>query len=78
MEVRQVCVRMCLCVFFAYIMRRVIHDKEGGEGKAALQKCRTFNALKCFATACDALQQKKQKESERAKDEVKALKQKQM
>lgn len=77
MEVRQVCVRMSLCVFFAYIMRRVIHDKEGGEGKAALQKCPTFNALKCFATLAMHYNRKK-KESERAKDEVKALKQKQM
>lgn len=49
MEVREcVYVRMCLCVF-AYIMRRVIHDKEGRERKVVLQKCQTFDTLKRFA-----------------------------
>lgn len=77
MEVRQVCVRMSLCVFFAYIMRRVIHDKELAvrakqrfKNAEPLTHSNVLQRLRCITT--------EKKESERAKDEVKALKQKQM
>lgn len=77
MEVRQVCVRMSLCVCSLhtscdelYMTRRAVRAKRRFKNAEPLTHSNVLQRLQCITTG--------KKESERAKDEVKALKQKQM